>query len=241
MPRAPQTAVTALLQQVADTRDLAPGSVATVRPHLLILGPREGLAALRDLASRGISKITRPDRVLLCTEDALPARDKPSADARRELRERAEDAGITRLAAASGQEFLRAIESGDVAPGEVMAGSGPEIGLLGGYGALGLRATVSGLAEILAGQPLHLRVPEPVRVDLRGALDPFAEAADAIWALRRELGREKLAGRAIEFGGDGLAGLSIEQRAALCAGCAWHGVFTAYCIPDRRLVETFNR
>ncbi|MCA8945112.1 MAG: hypothetical protein KDB29_02690 [Planctomycetes bacterium] len=47
MPHTPQTAVTRLLQSVTDSRNIVPGDRIEVRPQLIVLGPRDGLAALK--------------------------------------------------------------------------------------------------------------------------------------------------------------------------------------------------
>ena len=55
-------------------------------------------------------------------------------------------------------------------------------------------------------------MPETIRVDLTGALPPWVTAKDlSLWLLQL-LGPEAGIYRALEFGGPGLAGLSIESR-----------------------------
>ena len=68
------------------------------------------------------------------------------------------------------------------------------------------------MAAIWATGELWLRVPETIRIDLTGALPPGVTAKDlSLWVLR-QLGPDAGIYTALEFGGPGLASLSLESR-----------------------------
>lgn len=240
MPHSPQTAIVRVLQALTDARNIVPGDRVAVRPHVLLLGPRDGLAALKAFRIAGHQRVADPDRIVLFTPDNLPL-DAAAEATRKQLLEAAKQAGLTRLVAAAGGEVAHALENGLIAPGECAASGLPEIHTLGGFGALGLRLTPPDLALLMARKPVSVTVPESVRVNLTGQRQKLVGGRDVFWCLRREVGRSQLAGRALEVGGPGLEGLQLHERAALASLGAHAGLFSCFCVPDRGAVTELNR
>ena len=239
MPHTPQTAVVRLLQSVTDARNIVPGDRIEVRPHLVVLGPRDGLAALKAYLLAGGEEIPEPDRVVLFTDDNLPAPDAATAAKRKQLREAAAQAGIKRIIPAASCEVAHVLEQAMIVPGELAVSALPEVHQLGGIGALGLRVTTRDLAALLAGKPLPLTVPQAVRVDLTGERQALVSGRDVFFTLRREVSRDRLVGRALEVGG--LAGFTLADRMALAAQGSHAGVWGVFCLPDREGVAELNK
>lgn len=239
MPHTPQTAVTRLIQSVTDSRNIVAGDWVEIRPTLLVLGPRDGLAVLKAFRLAGGDKVADPGRVVLFTDDNLPAPDAAAANKRKQLHEAAAQAGIKRVLPHGGCEIAYALQENLVVPGEVVASNLPEIHRVGGLGALGLRVTVRDLAAMLAGKPLGLTIPHSVRVDLVGKCQPLVAGRDVFFALRREVSRDRLVGRALEIGG--CETLCLHDRAKLCEQAAHAGLFSAICLPDQAAVSELNK
>lgn len=228
MPRTPQNAVTRLLQDVTDARNIAPGDRVAVRPHRWLLGPADGAAVLA-LLKRDQRKVKDPSRVTLFAA----AGSSVAADAAA--------AGITHLLPWPGCEIAQAVREGQVVPGEVAASTLPEIHALGGMGALGLRLPAADMARGITGEPVHVTVPHTARVDLSGSRQPLVGGRDVFWAALHELGRERAVGRALELAGPGLATLTLPERLALASLAGHAGLFSAFCVADRGLIEEVNR
>jgi 3-isopropylmalate/(R)-2-methylmalate dehydratase large subunit len=239
VPHTPQTAVTRLLQSVTDSRNIVAGDWVEIRPQLIVLGSRDGLAVLKAYLLAGGEKIANPDRVLLFVDDHLPAPDLAVANRRKQLHEAATQAGIKRVLPFAGCELAHVMQENLVVPGEVAVSNLPEIHRLGGIGALGLRVTVRDIAGFLAGKPLGLTVPQTTRVDLTGERQPPASGRDAFFAIRRETSRDRLVGRALEVAG--CETLSLHDRADLCEQAAHAGLAAVVCLPDQASVAELNK
>ena len=83
-----------------------------------------------------------------------------------------------------------------------------------------------------------VHVPESIRFELTGELDPGCTAKDImlhiLWKYARD---EQTLDRSIEFGGPGLASLSMDERATLCNMATECSAKTGICEPDERTVE----
>jgi 3-isopropylmalate/(R)-2-methylmalate dehydratase large subunit len=238
MPHTPQTAVTRLIQSVTDSRNIVPGDWVEIRPTLILLGPRDGLAVLKALRLAGGEKVADPGRVVLFSDDNLPL-DAAAAARRKQLHEAAAQAGITRVIPHGGCEVAYALQENLVVPGEVVASNLPEIHAVGGIGALGIRLTVRDIAALLSGKPAGVDVPQSVRVDLNGKRQPLVSGRDVFFALRREVSRDRLIGRALEIAG--CESLPLHDRVKLCTQAAHAGLAAAVCLPDQSAVAELNK
>lgn len=237
MPHTPQTAVVRLLQGLTDARNIAPGDRVGIAPNLVVLGPRDGLAALRAFRLAGGDKVADPSRVLLFVDDNLPAPDAASAARRAQLHEAARQAGITRMVPLGGCEVAHLLEAGLIVPGECAVSGLPEIAALGGIGALGLRATPRDMAALMAGRPLPVTVPDAIRVSINGKPQAGVGGFDLFFALRRELGRARMAGRAMEVSGE----LALHERTSFAMHASHGGLLGALWLLDRAAVQELNQ
>jgi 3-isopropylmalate/(R)-2-methylmalate dehydratase large subunit len=86
-------------------------------------------------------------------------------------------------------------------------------------GAFGMFATGIGNTDgafILGTGKQWLKVPETMRFDFEGPLPPYLMAKDLILRVIGDIGCDGAAYRAMEFGGDGIVSLSMEERMTLC-------------------------
>jgi aconitate hydratase len=71
------------------------------------------------------------------------------------------------------------------------------------------------VAVAMGGGPFYLKMPEIVNVYLTGKLRPFVTAKDVILEVLRILSVKGGVGRIIEYGGPGVASLSVPERATI--------------------------
>lgn len=83
-----------------------------------------------------------------------------------------------------------------------------------------------------------VKVPESIRFDLVGELDPGCTAKDVILYILADHARKELTlNRSMEFGGPGLESLSMDERATLCNMATECSARTGICEADDKTVE----
>ena len=97
-------------------------------------------------------------------------------------------------------------------PGACLVGSDSHTCAAGALGMLAIGAGGLAVALVLAGEPLHLTMPEIWGVRLVGRLGPWVSAKDVILEMLRRHGTDGASGRLIEYHGPGVAGLSVWDR-----------------------------
>src|SRR5690606_16744096 len=88
------------------------------------------------------------------------------------------------------------------------------------------------VAALWATGKLWVRVPETLRIVIQGRLQPGVTAKDLALRILRDLGLGGGAYRAIEFSGEGVMSLSLDERPVLPNMMAEFGAMSAYIPPD---------
>lgn len=100
-------------------------------------------------------------------------------------------------------------------PGKSLLGSDSHTPTCGGIGMLAIGAGGLDVAMAMAGQPFYLNMPKVVNVKLTGHLRPWVCAKDIILELLQRLSVKGGVGKVFEYTGEGLAGLTVPQRATI--------------------------
>lgn len=107
-------------------------------------------------------------------------------------------------------------EEGHTRPGEVLLGTDSHTCTAGAFGqfATGIGNTDAGF--VLGTGRTWLKVPPTMRFVFHGNLPPYLMAKDLILAVIGDIGVDGATYRAMEFDGDGVFALNIEERMTLC-------------------------
>lgn len=122
-------------------------------------------------------------------------------------------------------------------PGKVLIGSDSHTPTAGGIGCLSMGAGGLSVALSMAGEPYTISMPKIVEVRLSGALQGFAQAKDIILELLRRLGTQGGVGKIFEYTGDGVATLSVPERATIANMGAELGATASLFPSDNRTKE----
>lgn len=107
-------------------------------------------------------------------------------------------------------------EEGHTRPGEVLFGTDSHTCTAGAFGefATGIGNTDAGF--ILGTGKLWVKVPPTMRFVFEGELPPYLMAKDLILRIIGDIGVDGATYRAMEFAGDGVYSLNMEERMTLC-------------------------
>jgi len=102
------------------------------------------------------------------------------------------------------------------APGKIALGTDSHTPTGGGIGMLAIGVGGLEAASVMAGEPFEITMPKVVLVRLTGALQrPYVTAMDIILELLRRLSVKGGVGKVFEYGGPGVEGLSVPERATI--------------------------
>ena len=162
----------------------------------------------------GFTKVFDPEKIVITLDHYTPCKDIKSADLCMTARTFAKKHGITHLydVGTVGIEHALLPEQGLVGPGDCVIGADSHTCT---YGALGAFSTGVGSTDMAAGMASGqnwFKVPSAIRVVLTGKPGPFVSGKDVILHLIGEIGVDGALYQSLEFTGDGVANLSMDDR-----------------------------
>jgi 3-isopropylmalate/(R)-2-methylmalate dehydratase large subunit len=107
----------------------------------------------------------------------------------------------------------------------------------GAFGALAFGIGTSEVEHVLATQCLVQRRPKTMRIDYSGELGAGVTAKDLILATIGRLGVSGMVGHAVEYAGDTIRGLSMENRMTICNMTIEGGGRAGMIAPDETTFE----
>jgi aconitate hydratase len=122
-------------------------------------------------------------------------------------------------------------------PGETLLGADSHTPNAGAMAMIAIGAGGLDVAVAMAGEPSHLKVPEVVLIKLRGRLPAWVASKDIILELLGRLTVKGGVGRIFEFGGPGVKGLSIPERATIANLGTELGATSTVFPSDERTLE----
>jgi 3-isopropylmalate/(R)-2-methylmalate dehydratase large subunit len=132
-------------------------------------------------------------------------------------------------------------EEGHTRPGEVLLGTDSHTCTAGAFGefATGIGNTDAGF--VMGCGKLWLKTPPSMRFVFHGNLPPYLMAKDLILAVIGDIGCDGATYRAMEFAGDGVFALNIEERMTLCNMVIEAGGKNGVIAPDQVTFDYVNR
>jgi len=100
-------------------------------------------------------------------------------------------------------------------PGKTLIGSDSHTPTGGGIGMIAIGAGGMDVAVAMGGGTYYITCPKIVKVELTGKLSPWVAAKDVILEVLRRLSVKGGVGKIIEYCGDGVATLSVPERATI--------------------------
>ena len=100
-------------------------------------------------------------------------------------------------------------------PGKTLIGSDSHTPTGGGIGMLAMGAGGLDVAVAMGGGAYHITMPKMVRINLTGQLQDWVSAKDVILEVLRLLTVKGGVGKIIEYGGPGVATLTVPERATI--------------------------
>ena len=173
--------------------------------------------AIKEFRSNGFEKVFDKDKISIVLDHFTPNKDIKSAEHCKLCREFAGEKDITNFydVGEMGVEHALLPEKGLVAPGEAVIGADSHTCT---YGALGAFSTGVGSTDMAAGMAsgqAWFKVPAAIRFNLTGKPQKWVCGKDIILHIIGMIGVDGALYQSMEFGGDGLKYLSMDDRLSM--------------------------
>ncbi len=213
------------------------GDVLDVRPDLIF--SHDNTAAIRRIFLEiGAPRIAHPERVAVTLDHAAPAPTTMHAQNHAEVRQWVQEQNIAHFFDV-GRGICHQVISEEalILPGETIMGSDSHTTHFGWLGAFGMAVGRTEMAALWATGEIWVRVPEAIRITLNGAPPPGVTAKDIALHILGRWGSSGAAYRSVEFAGDTISHLSVDERPVIPNMMAEFGAQNAYLSPDETVLN----
>ncbi len=193
-----------------------------VRPGELILAQTDRVlgnditapVAIREFRRLGTAAVFDRSRITMVMDHFTPNRDIKAAEQCRCCRDFCAEQQITGFydVGRAGIEHALLPEQGLVTAGDLVIGADSHTCTYGALGAFSTGVGSTDMACAMATGKAWFKVPEAIRIDLRGSLRRWVTGKDVILTLIRMLGVDGARYLSLEFAGEGVQALSVSDR-----------------------------
>ena len=193
--------------------DMAPGSEVALRIDQTLTQDATGTMAYLEFESMGIPRVRTERSVAYIDHNTLQSGFE-NADDHRYIQSVAKKHGLYFSRPGNGICHQVHLERFGI-PGKTLIGSDSHTPTGGGIGMLAFGAGGLDVAVAMGGGAYYITMPKMVKVNLTGKLSPFVTAKDVSLELLRRISVKGGVGSIIEWGGPGVATLSVPERATI--------------------------
>ena len=223
-----------ILAAHADRDFVSPGDIIEVEVDLALANDITAPVSIDVFNEISTGRTPDLEKIVLVSDHFVPNKDIPSAQQAKIMKDFALQHGIRHYYELrdGGIEHVILPEKGLVIPGDLVIGADSHTCT---YGALGAFATGVGstdLGVIMATGRTWLKVPPSIRIEYEGELMPWVGGKDLILFTLGELRGNSAVYRALEFAGEVIRKLPMEQRLTMANMAVEAGAKNGIVAPD---------
>ncbi len=210
----PMNAIEKILAAHSGQKEVKPGQFIMAKADLAMANDVTAPIAIKALERAGITKLWNKDRIAIVFSHFVPAKDILSAAQAQVAREFAKkyDLSLFFDEGRGGVEHSLLPELGLVVPGDVVIGADSHSCTYGGMGLFSTGVGSTDVAAVMATGEIWLKVPDTMRFNYRGKLDPWVTGKDLILYTIGQITFDGALYKNMEFTGPAVKALSMEAR-----------------------------
>ena len=190
------------------------GQLINVRLDLVMGNDVTSPVAINEMKAKGFTDVFDREKIALVMDHFTPNKDIKSAEHCKQVRKFAREYKIKNFfdVGQMGIEHALLPEKGIVISGDTVIGADSHTCT---YGALGAFSTGVGSTDMAAGMISGMawfKVPSAIKVNVTGKFNKWVSGKDLILHLIGKIGVDGALYRSLEFTGDGIANLSMDDR-----------------------------
>ena len=187
------------------------GDYLSIKPAHVLTHDNTG-AVIPKFQSIGASQVANPRQMVYALDHNVQDKEEANLAKYAKIESFAAQMGIDFYPAGRGIGHQIMCEEGYAWPATMVVASDSHANMYGGLGCLGTPIVRTDAAAIWATGRTWWQIPPVAKVELRGKLRQGVSGKDVIITLCGMFNQDEVLNHAVEFVGDGIASLSVEQR-----------------------------
>lgn len=232
-----QTLAEKLIARAAGRARVTPGETVVCKVDLAMSHDSSGPRRVAPMLDELQVPIWDPSRYVVVTDHYVPAETPETEAILRFTRDWSRQAGIGRLHDQEGICHVVLPQKGHLKPGMFVVGGDSHSPTGGAFGVYMFGVGATEMAGVLATGSIWLKVPQTILMEWSGRFQPAVAAKDVMLFLCGRFGMDGGRYQAVEYAGEAVRALSMQERMTLCNMTAELGGQAGLVAPDRTTIE----
>ncbi len=227
-----------ILAAHSDRKEVSPGDLINCRVDLVMANDITAPIAIEQFRKLGVPDVFDKERVVFIPSHFVPARDVPSAEQCKIMRDFARETGIVYYEQGqAGIDHIIVPWKGHVVPGDVYCGADSHTPTSGALGAFATGMGSTDIAVAMATGEIWMKVPATLRFIYHGKMGRWTRSKDLILQTIGRIGTDGATYMAMQFEGEAIGEMSIDSRFTMTNMVAEAGGKTGLMLVDEVTLE----
>lgn len=218
-----------------------PGEIVVCKVDLAMIHDSGGPRRVKPILEKLNRKVWDKEKVVVVTDHYVPIESEETRAIQELTQKWVLDQDIKSFYDQQGICHVVVPEKGHLKPGMFCVGGDSHSPTGGAFGAYMFGVGATEMAGVLATGEIWLKVPETIFIRWKGKLDNLVTAKDMMLATCRQIGMGGGQYQAIQYIGEAIYNLSIQERMTMSNMAAELGAQTGLIAPDKKTVDYIER
>ena len=230
------TLAKALISRASGQSKLRVGDVVICEVDLAMIHDSGGPRRVKPILDRLQRQVWDKDKIVVVTDHYVPADNAETQAIQALTKQWVQDQSIDKFYDEQGICHIVLPERGHLAPGLFCVGGDSHSPTGGAFGAYMFGIGATEMAGVLATGEIWIKVPETILMSWRNQLSAYVTAKDMMLAMCRKIGMGGGRYQAIQYAGETIQALSMQERMTLSNMAAELGAQAGLIAPDEATV-----
>ncbi|KIY43954.1 homoaconitase [Fistulina hepatica ATCC 64428] len=240
----PQTVIEKIVQKYAvglpEGKRVKAGDYVMIRPEHVMTHDNTG-PVISKFKSIGAAQVNDPKQLVFTLDHDVQNRSQKNLAKYASIEAFARQHNIDFYPAGRGIGHQVLVEEGYAFPQTLTVASDSHSNMYGGVACLGTPIVRTDAAALWATGKTWWQIPRMIKVELKGKLAPGVTGKDVIVALCGSFNSDEVLNAALEFTGEGVAALSVDDRLTIANMTTEWGALVGYFPIDDTLLQWYDR
>jgi 3-isopropylmalate/(R)-2-methylmalate dehydratase large subunit len=222
-----------ILAKASGKSQVQSGEIVDANVDMVMIHDLTGPLAVEAFKKIGVKNVWDNKKVVVILDHQIPAESVTAAELHKKMRKFAQDQQLRIYDVGRGGICHQVMpEKGHVLPGTVIVGADSHTCTYGAFGAFATGIGSTEAAAVLATGKIWLKVPEALKINVRGKFKRYVAPKDLILHIIGKLGAGGAIYKTAEFKGPTIRDMSIAGRMTLCNMTVEMGAKNGIVEPD---------
>jgi 3-isopropylmalate/(R)-2-methylmalate dehydratase large subunit len=222
-----------ILAKASGKNSVSPGEIVDANVDMIMVHDLTGPLAVEAFKKIGVKNVWNNKKVVVILDHQVPAESVTAAELHKTMRKFAKDQQLRIYDVGKGGICHQVMpEKGHVLPGTVIVGADSHTCTSGAFGAFATGIGSTEAAAVFATGKIWLKVPEAIKINVKGQFQRYVTPKDLILHIIGRLGAGGAIYKSAEFTGPAIRAMSIAGRMTLCNMTVEMGAKNGIIEPD---------